>query len=222
MLYEVMFWILDIVGMCLIVFGCLLLFIRSHMREPTMEIIMGPVKIVIGKGGVSTGIVCIAFGAFLLFLAWSMVVGGAPTASLSLSTTVLAQERFGQSTKTEPSPETAKGAWAYLGSEDRPDEWVFNTLIHAPDKVEILQATANVNLYADHYDAWTGSLVGTLLRSEAPEVVDRIDGGECVYVRSRQVVGLGKIWLNVVPLQCAPAQEVLERAESLAAGLLPQ
>lgn len=215
MSYETLFWMIAPTGVGLIVFGGLLLLIRSNMREETMTFQLGKIKIAIGKGGVSTGIVCMLFGLVLLFLAWSLVVGGAPAAgSVSLTPTVLAQEHPDQPVRQSDR------AWAYLGPAGEPSEWSFSTLILVPDSgIEILRARKPVDLYADHYGAWTGSPVGTLLRSPVPEVVREIPAGGCVYVRSREIIGLGNIWLNVKPLECDPVQEALgEVASAVNAG----
>ena len=157
----------------------------------------------------SAGIVCIVIGALLVIMAANVLTrGGVPSAAstgFSLSTTVLAQE--------PPSQVASQTTgWAYLGPEGGVDDWAFEPLVdHPTSQFEIMQTKQRVTVHRDHYKDLTGSFIGSfigmLLGYEKPAEAGAVNPGTCVRVTNREVVGFGKVWLEIETLpSCEPVQ----------------
>ena len=207
------FFVLAVVGIGLIIFGCALLIKRESMKDGKMKIHIPRIDLTIEISGMRTGIVCIVIGAVLLTLAANLLTSGgaAPSAAAPspLSMTVLAQA---------PPPqvvtESATMGWAYLGPKGSSDDWSFVTLVADPTRqVEIMKATHPVTIYVAHYDDLTGSIVGTLLGYEKPPEAGAVNEGACVRATNREVVGFGKVWLEIETLpSCEPAERAIRGA----------
>ena len=170
-----------------------------------MKIHIPGIDLRIEISGMSAGIVCIVIGALLVIMAANVLTsGGVPSAAsngFSLSTTVLAQE---------PTSQVASQTtgWAYLGHEGGVDDWAFETLVADPtSQFEIMQTKQRVTVHRDHYKDLTGSFIGMLLGYEKPAEAGAVNPGTCVRVTNREVVGFGKVWLEIETLpSCEPVQ----------------
>ena len=151
------------------------------------------------------GMLCIALGALLLILA-EFRAGGSeddlppPVSRLGLSVTLLAQER---------APAADEG-WTFL------DPSIYQTLVADESRnVEIMQARRDVPLRADHFDALTGTLLGSVLGYRRPDVVATVEKGECIRVVERETVGViwaDKVWLRAQKIECEPFLDAIEEA----------
>ena len=152
------------------------------------------------------GVLCIALGAILLILGEFRTGGSEDEVSplgslrLGLGATLLAQER----------PLAADEGWTFL------DPSIYQTLVADVSRnVEIMQARRDVPLRADHFDALTGTLLGSVLGYRRPDVVATVEKGECIRVVERETVGViwaDKVWLRAQKIECEPFLDAIEEA----------
>ena len=109
----------------------------------------------------------------------------------------LAQESQEQSNQDSPL-----AGWAYLGPKGNRDEWVFSSLAGRTG-MDIRRASRDVPIRVDHYDDFTGTIVGNLLGHAEPEVRGEVTEGQCVRVEASAVVGfLDMTWIQVEVVSC--------------------
>ena len=101
--------------------------------------------------------------------------------------------------------------WAYVGpGNSEPDQQAFATLLRTPE-LEVMRTTQPVTLLENHYERFTGSLVGYLLGYREPENSGRLESGACVRVTDYAVVGNGHDWRRVESIN----PDMCERLEDL-------
>ena len=143
-----------------------------------------------GPVGAVLAALCILGGIFLLSEAMDMFNGGAPDNG----------GRFwpGSSVVMAAGQPSVEG-WAYVGpGNTEPDQQAsaFTTLLLTPE-LEVMRTTQPVTLLENHYERFTGSLVGYLLGYREPESSGQLDSGACVRVTDHAVVGNGHDWRRV-------------------------
>ena len=81
-----------------------------------------------------------------------------------------------------------------------------------------MRTTQPVTLLENHYERFTGSLVGFLLGYREPESSGQLGSGACVRVTDQAVVGNGHDWRRVEwvnPDMCARLEDLIRGAEEL-------
>ena len=185
--------------------GPLLLWFKPELaKEGSHEMTWGKFKIQASH----PGMLCIALGVILLILGEFRTGGSEDEVSslvsprLGLGGTLLAQER---------APAANEG-WTFL------DPSIYQTLVADGSRnVEIMQAKRDVPLRADHFDALTGTLLGSVLGYRRPDVVATVEKGECIRVFERETVGViwaDKVWLRAQKIECEPFLDAIEERRS--------
>lgn len=96
-----------------------------------------------------------------------------------------------------------KEKWVYLGVGYGDYKWSFLTL----DKKktfsanDIVEAQKDVNIREDHFSNFTETWLSFLSPPE-PEITGTVKKGECVRVLGFKSVGLNKVWMNILPVEC--------------------
>lgn len=155
-------------------------------------------------------VVCILAAVYLLTQAMAMYSGGGYDESdnahfLSIVSTAVAAQ------------EAARGGegWAYLGPSNAvPEKQSFTTIVRVPG-IEVMKTTQRVTLLDDHYERFTGTLVGTLLGYRKPKRTGHLDAGTCVSVDDRTVVGNGHTWLEVEVIEPSVCDELASEVGGL-------
>ena len=206
--------------------SCYLIFsgirLADRLRRGDYVRISGGLDGNVAAAGTATAVLaalCIAAGVFLLYQAMTMYNGGGPSddssadgGTTSLSATLLAAG--------EPQEE----GWAYVGRSSAPQagsapqaQGPFATVIDAQD-VTVMQTTASVPLFGDHYERFTGSLVGALLGYREPDRSGRLPSGACVSVSDWAIVGNGHVWLEVEQISSDVCDQLASEVEGLHLG----
>ena len=221
--------VLIVLGVGLVIFGCVLMYAK-HSTEGSMRFRFLGIEIEI-QGHPARGAVAIVLGIITVLLGLDLERRGRfvepEDRSSILSTPVLAQDPPPPQDPLQPPFQAVEG-WAYLGAEDEPDDWTFETLIvvsSSPAPIEFWQAKRPVTVLTDHYEGLTGTFVGSLLSpllgDETPDEVGRLSPEACVLVTDRETVGADNVWLRVRTTRCEPISTALERTAAELAEVSP-
>ena len=196
----VLILVLLVLVVFLLILGRELLLHRSRQDKETL---MFPI---FGKPymmRVSTGVVVLIL-AVVTFLAGLVVLSDLVTKS-GKEPELSPVSYFFSSALAQESQDSPLAGWAYLGPKGNRDEWVFSSLAGQTGQtgMDIRRASRDVPIRVDHYDDFTGTIVGNLLGHAEPEVRGEVTEGQCVRVEDSAVVGfLDMTWIQVEVVSC--------------------
>ena len=150
-----------------------------------------------GEG--ASGIVCIGLGVILLWFAGDLAIRGGQDgqglSALALVPKAVAEEN--KSNKQKGWQKDWQKGWVYApeGSFTRPHGSSIS------DKIMQAQRPS-LPLRENHFDDFTGTLVGKLLGYAEPDEVGQVTHGNCVKVEEDRTVGFGKVWMKVEKVDC--------------------